>query len=416
MNSSFSLQALRRDQPHQQRAVRGVHRRVERRELVAHRQLVAVLLDERADVVADERHREAGERPGHRVARRERRGVVVHRDRLFVAGDHHDVVVRLALHRALRPQVLEVGVRVGDERVVDEEVDRVEVGHRRLVLRGACRGCVTARSASAPGASASSCAPEVDRDRRRPSRTALRARIVRLRKRWNGWSVVKPIPASTCWQCVATVAAVRPAVAFASAAVMRVRLVGRGAERRVERLDRDERLGEPVAHGLERRDRPAELHPFDRVGAREVEHRPARARRSGARPRAGRRATAVVPRGARRAGSRPVTPRSTRTTWKPASGSMPCTARTVRVDDGHGDRARRPLRRAHDEQLGGGRDAGRREARARARGRRRCGRAGATRRTAAAAPRGRARGAMPERGHDDVVEHRSRSRSSRRAR
>ena len=34
---------LRRDQPHQQRAVRGVHGRVERRELVAHRQLVAVL-------------------------------------------------------------------------------------------------------------------------------------------------------------------------------------------------------------------------------------------------------------------------------------------------------------------------------------------------------------------------------------
>ena len=41
------LEPLRRDQPHQQRAVVGVLRRVERRELVAHRQLVAVLLDER---------------------------------------------------------------------------------------------------------------------------------------------------------------------------------------------------------------------------------------------------------------------------------------------------------------------------------------------------------------------------------
>ena len=56
-------QALRRDQPHQQRAVRGVHRRVERRELVAERQLVAVLLDERAHVVADERHGKPGNGP-----------------------------------------------------------------------------------------------------------------------------------------------------------------------------------------------------------------------------------------------------------------------------------------------------------------------------------------------------------------
>ena len=65
-------QALRRDQAHQQRAVRGVHRRVERRQLVAERQLVAVLVDERAHVVADEGDGEPGERSGHRVARRER--------------------------------------------------------------------------------------------------------------------------------------------------------------------------------------------------------------------------------------------------------------------------------------------------------------------------------------------------------
>ena len=37
-------EALRRDQAHEQRAVRGVDRRVEREQLVAHRQLVAVLL------------------------------------------------------------------------------------------------------------------------------------------------------------------------------------------------------------------------------------------------------------------------------------------------------------------------------------------------------------------------------------
>ena len=86
-------QPLRRDQPHQQRAVRGVDRRVEGEQLVAHRQLVAVLLDERVDVVALERDREAGERPGGRVARRERVGVVVDRDRFVVPGHHHHVVV-----------------------------------------------------------------------------------------------------------------------------------------------------------------------------------------------------------------------------------------------------------------------------------------------------------------------------------
>ncbi len=40
------LEALRRDQPHQQAAVRGVLRRIERRQLIAERQLVAVLLDD----------------------------------------------------------------------------------------------------------------------------------------------------------------------------------------------------------------------------------------------------------------------------------------------------------------------------------------------------------------------------------
>ena len=82
--------------------MRGVHRRVEGEQLVAQRQLVAVLLDERADVVALERHREPGERPGRRVARRERVGVVVDRDRFVVPGHHHHAVVRLALDRALR--------------------------------------------------------------------------------------------------------------------------------------------------------------------------------------------------------------------------------------------------------------------------------------------------------------------------
>ena len=124
------LQPLRGDQPHEQPAVRRVHGRVERGELVAHRQLVAVLLDERADVVAFERHREPRERPGHRRARREGGSVVVHGNRFVVPGHHEDVVMRFARDRALRAQRLEVGIRVGDERRVPKEVDRVEVAHR----------------------------------------------------------------------------------------------------------------------------------------------------------------------------------------------------------------------------------------------------------------------------------------------
>ncbi len=64
-------EALRRDQAHEQCPMRGVDRRVERDQLVAHRELAPVLLDERVDVVALERDGEAGERSRGRVARRE---------------------------------------------------------------------------------------------------------------------------------------------------------------------------------------------------------------------------------------------------------------------------------------------------------------------------------------------------------
>ena len=56
------------------------------------------------------------------------------------------------------------------------------------------------------------------------------------------------------------------------------RFVAGRVERRVERLDRDERLGEAVANGLERCDRASELHPLDRVVTREGEHRSRRSR------------------------------------------------------------------------------------------------------------------------------------------
>ena len=64
MNSSFSFRRFGVISRISSPRWCGVLRRVERRELVAERQLVAVLLDQVADVVAVERHREARERSG----------------------------------------------------------------------------------------------------------------------------------------------------------------------------------------------------------------------------------------------------------------------------------------------------------------------------------------------------------------
>ena len=74
----------------------GVRRGVEGHQVLVHRQLVAVLLDERADVVARGLDRKPRERTGHRVARRVRRGVVVHGDGLVVARDGNHAVVGFA--------------------------------------------------------------------------------------------------------------------------------------------------------------------------------------------------------------------------------------------------------------------------------------------------------------------------------
>ena len=109
--------------------MRGVHRRVERRQLVAERQLVAVRVDHGAHVVADDWDRELHERPADRVARRERGRVAVHRDGLVVAGDQVGALVRLAPDRALGPQFVEIRVRVDGQLPVAEEVDVVEVTH-----------------------------------------------------------------------------------------------------------------------------------------------------------------------------------------------------------------------------------------------------------------------------------------------
>ena len=94
MNSSFSLRRFGVIRRISSAALVGVLRGVERGELVAEGQRVAVLLDDGADVVALERHRPREERSGHRVAAREPLVVAVDRDRLVEAGHEHDAALR----------------------------------------------------------------------------------------------------------------------------------------------------------------------------------------------------------------------------------------------------------------------------------------------------------------------------------
>jgi hypothetical protein len=125
------LQALWCDQPHQERALLRVRGRIHRHHVFVHRQLVAVAIDDGAHV-AFERHRERCERTDDRVARRERVDVAVHLRCLVVAGHRDDPVMGERLHRTARAQVLEVRIRILDEGLVHEEVDRVPVGCRSV--------------------------------------------------------------------------------------------------------------------------------------------------------------------------------------------------------------------------------------------------------------------------------------------
>ena len=100
------------------------------------------------------------------------------------------------------------------------------------------------------------------------------------RARFTWWcrscSAVKPMPPSTCWQCLAAVSAALPAAALASSAVRSGLSVAGQAQRRLGAFDGHQRLGQPVPDRLEGRDRPAELHPVQRVLAGQRQHRPGR--------------------------------------------------------------------------------------------------------------------------------------------
>ena len=128
MNASFSLRRFGVISRMQQSALVGVLGRVERRQLVAERQVVAVRLDDLADVVALERNRDLDERPAHRVAVRPRLLVVVHGGRFFVPRDEPHVPLRVVPDRALLADPVVVRVGVLGEVPVAEQVDVGEIG------------------------------------------------------------------------------------------------------------------------------------------------------------------------------------------------------------------------------------------------------------------------------------------------
>ena len=82
----------------------------------------AVLLDQLRDVVAAGTERQPRERARDRNARRERR-VLVDRQCLLISGDGQHIERGCLCHRAFRPQMIEVRIRVGNEGLVGEEVD-----------------------------------------------------------------------------------------------------------------------------------------------------------------------------------------------------------------------------------------------------------------------------------------------------
>ncbi len=95
----------------------------------------------------------------------------------------------------------------------------------------------------------------------------------RLACRWNSCSVVKPMPASTCWQWRAAVRGAAAGERLGDGRRPRGTVLPGRVEHGVRRLRRHQRLGQPVPHGLEAGDRLPELHALEGVAAGERQHR-----------------------------------------------------------------------------------------------------------------------------------------------
>ena len=243
--------------------------------------------------------------------------------------------------------------------------------------------------------------------------------IVRLRKRWNGWSVVKPMPASTCWQWAATVrgGAARDRLGERGGDGVRVVARPRSGSRRAPRPRRARRRaggGPPGSVRSGARTAPAPTACV-RASASIARVAPAICCATARRPSATADSHAPAVERCRGAG----VALARRTWWKRASGSMPshrgAPRRTV---VGTVSPPSAGARCAHTTRISRAVPApGGREPVARARCRRRPpDRADPTLPNGGSSTARSARGFVAERGHDDVVERRSPRRSSRRAR
>ena len=116
------LEPNRRQLTHHQPAVGRVLRRVEGDEVFVEGEDVAVLLDQRRNVVSVRSAGQRWERTCEGVARGERVGVSEHGVDLVVAGDEERAVVRLLPDRSVGPDGLVIGERVRKQRVVGEVV------------------------------------------------------------------------------------------------------------------------------------------------------------------------------------------------------------------------------------------------------------------------------------------------------
>ena len=130
------LQSARCQQPTQHRSGLGVVRWIHRDHVLVHRELTAVLVDQWADVVALGREGQRREWAAERDDVGERAGVLIDLGGFVVAGDSDDPVMRQPQHRVLSPQVVEVGVWIGHQRPIGEEVDRFVVAHLTAPFHG----------------------------------------------------------------------------------------------------------------------------------------------------------------------------------------------------------------------------------------------------------------------------------------
>ena len=131
MNSSFSLSRFGVMSLLSNPRVLRVQLRVHGDDVLGHRDLGAVVVDLRADVVPLRRERQRRKGTRDRHARRDRR-ILVRGQRFGVACDRNHPVWRGRSHRALGTQIVVVRIGIRHQRLVEEVVDRPRNRSRTL--------------------------------------------------------------------------------------------------------------------------------------------------------------------------------------------------------------------------------------------------------------------------------------------